>query len=446
MIPSTLKRRAEDVPEAESNQKMAPPAAVQSDDFQWDWILSSLDRSQAVIRFTPEGIIQDANENFLSVVGYSIDEIRGNHHKMFVEPRYGESEEYREFWASLRRGEFKSAEFQRFGKGGAEAWIQATYNPVLNPEGEVVAVVKFATDITRQRQQQREIQDRSQAIIEFKPDGTIITANTLFTQTVGYRLDEIAGQHHRMFMPPEAVDTVEYNDFWPSLARGEFKQGEFRRQKKNGEELWLLGAYNPVIDNTGRVVKVVKSVSDITEQVTVRNKTDRVGGSIANSVSEMTSAIGEIAENINRSAKLAQDAEANAYDASTMVGALNNSGEAIGQVVGVIQRLSEQTNMLALNATIEAARAGEAGRGFAVVANEVKGLATQTGNATDDISSSIEAIQNEVSQVVAIIQQITDAVSEVSETTTTVAAAVEEQSYLMSEINKSAEELIALTS
>jgi methyl-accepting chemotaxis protein len=249
-----------------------------------------------------------------------------------------------------------------------------------------------------------------------------------------------------MFMPPEEVDTNDYVNFWPSLANGEFKQGEFRRQTKSGDELWLLGAYNPVIDHSGEVKQVVKSVTNITDQVAGRQKTERVGGSIANSVSEMTSAISEIAENINRSARLAQDAEANAHDASSMVGALNNSGEAIGRVVGVIQRLSEQTNMLALNATIEAARAGEAGRGFAVVANEVKGLATQTGEATDDIGASIEAIQSEVAQVVAMIQHITDAVSEVSETTTTVAAAVEEQSYLMAEINKSAEELMSLTS
>ncbi len=430
MISETFRRRADD-----GQEESAAVQATRANNSERDWILSSLDRSQAVIKFDPDGIIQDANNNFLGVVGYSIDEIRGQHHRMFVDPHYAESDEYREFWASLRLGEFKSAEFQRFGKHGQEAWIQATYNPVMNPSGEVVAVIKFATDITRQRLQQREVQDRSQAIIEFKPDGTI-----------GYGLEEIRGRHHRMFMPPEEVDTNDYVNFWPSLANGEFKQGEFRRQTKSGDELWLLGAYNPVIDHSGEVKQVVKSVTNITDQVAGRQKTERVGGSIANSVSEMTSAISEIAENINRSARLAQDAEANAHDASSMVGALNNSGEAIGRVVGVIQRLSEQTNMLALNATIEAARAGEAGRGFAVVANEVKGLATQTGEATDDIGASIEAIQSEVAQVVAMIQHITDAVSEVSETTTTVAAAVEEQSYLMAEINKSAEELMSLTS
>lgn len=442
MIPVTLKRRAGDGEDAAAERENLEQAASA----ERDWILSSLDRSQAVIKFDPNGIILDANNNFLSVMGYALDEIQGSHHRIFVDPVHADSEEYRDFWVSLRRGEFKSAEYQRFGKHGKEAWIQATYNPVLNPAGEVTAVIKFATDVTRQRQQQREVQNRSQAVIEFKPDGTIITANPLFLQTVGYSLDDIKGQHHRIFMPPDEVDTAAYQSFWPSLAAGEFKQGEFKRQTRAGDEIWLLGAYNPEIDNTGEVVKVIKSVTNITEQVAVRHKTDEVGGSIANSVSEMTSAIAEIAENINRSARLAQDAEANAVDASNMVGTLSNSGEAIGRVVHVIQRLSEQTNMLALNATIEAARAGEAGRGFAVVANEVKELATQTGDATDDIGSSIEAIQNEVSAVVAMIQEITDAVSEVSETTTTVAAAVEEQSYLMAEINKSAEDLMTLTS
>ena len=162
MISETFRRRADD-----QQEESAAVQATRANNSERDWILNSLDRSQAVIKFDPDGIIQDANDNFLGVVGYSIDEIRGQHHRMFVDPHYAESDEYREFWASLRLGEFKSAEFQRFGKHGQEAWIQATYNPVMNPSGEVVAVIKFATDITRQRLQQREVQDRSQAIIEF---------------------------------------------------------------------------------------------------------------------------------------------------------------------------------------------------------------------------------------------------------------------------------------
>ncbi len=404
-------------------------------------ILDSLNRSQAVIKFKPDGTIIHANQNFLATLGYGLDEIQGRHHRMFVDPIYAESVEYAEFWASLNRGEFKSAEFERFGKHGQSAWIQATYNPVFDEAGEVIMVIKFATDITRQKQSQFEIQNRSQAVIEFKPDGTIITANSLFLDTVGYSLDEIRGQHHSMFMPPGEADTTEYREFWPSLAAGTFKQGRFHRQTKAGELIWLQGAYNPVLDQNGDVIGVTKGVANITSQVQAQENSDRIGASIASGVAEMTSAISEIAQNINRTASLAQDAETDAADAGNMVAQLNHSGETIGRVVEVIQSLAEQTNMLALNATIEAARAGEAGRGFAVVANEVKDLATQTAQATANIDSSIQAIQTEVSNVVSTIEGIVGAVSEVSEHTTTVAAAVEEQSCLMSEINHSATEL-----
>ena len=431
-----LKRRRDDnesdVPQG------APEQSTQHEDTQ---ILDSLNRSQAVIKFNPDGTIIHANHNFLATLGYGLDEIQGRHHRLFVDPTYAESAEYADFWASLNQGEFKSAEFERFAKNGQSVWIQATYNPVLDEAGDVVMVIKFASDITRQKQSQFEIQNRSQAVIEFKPDGTIVTANDLFLNTVGYSLEEIVGQHHSIFMPPGEADTAEYREFWPSLAAGAFKQGRFRRHTKFGEQIWLQGAYNPIVDQNGEVVGVTKGVANITSQVLAQENSDRIGASIASGVAEMTSAIAEIAQNINRTASLAQDAETDAADAGNMVSQLNHSGETIGRVVEVIQGLAEQTNMLALNATIEAARAGEAGRGFAVVANEVKDLATQTASATANIDSSIQAIQNEVANVVSTIEGIVAAVSEVSDHTTTVAAAVEEQSCLMAEINNSATEL-----
>lgn len=407
-------------------------------------IMDSLNRSQAVIEFEPSGKILNANENFLATVGYSLSEIKGQHHSLFVDPSYAKSASYSEFWEKLRQGEFQSAEFQRFGKGGREIWIQATYNPVLDEQGNVSMVVKFASDITRQKQALKEIQDRSQALIEFEPDGTILNANELFLQTVGYSMSEIKGQHHRMFMPPGEASTQEYAEFWPLLARGEFRQGEFRRVKKSGEELWLQGAYNPVFDNTGAVVRVVKGVADITATIKGKGQADRIGKTIAKSVGEMTSSIGEISQSISRTAALAQKAETNADDAKKIVDELNQSSTTIGRVVNVIQDLSEQTNLLALNATIEAARAGETGRGFAVVANEVKMLANQTGEATSDIRTSIETIQGNISGVVEAIQGIAEGVTEVSTNTSTVAAAVEEQSALMGGMNDTAEELLQL--
>lgn len=407
-------------------------------------LFESLDRSQAVIEFDPTGRILTANANFLVTLGYSLEEIQGQHHQIFVDQRYAHSEAYANFWTSLGNGEFQSGEYLRYSRSGDEVWIQATYNPVFDDTGTVIKVVKFASDITAQKQSQKEVQDRSQAVIEFEPDGTIITANDLFLTTVGYSLDDIVGRHHRMFMPPGEADTDAYQAFWPSLAAGEFVQGEFHRVNARGDDLFLQGVYNPVFDSEGQVVRVIKGVSDISDQVQAKAQASRIGEQIAHGVGEMTNAIAEISKNVAETASLAQNAEGSATEATAMVRQLEESSESIGRVVTVIQSLSEQTNLLALNATIEAARAGESGRGFAVVANEVKMLANQTSEATGDIRASIEAIQSDTSLVVAAIEGIVDGVTEVSDNTTTVAAAIEEQSTVMAGMNDTADELLAI--
>lgn len=404
-------------------------------------ILESLERSQAVIEFEPDGTIIRANDNFLKTVGYSSSEIVGQHHRMFVDPVYASSAAYRDFWNSLQSGEFKSAEFKRFANGNRVVWIQATYNPVLDEHGRVVKVIKFATDITRQKESSREIQDRSQAVIEFLPDGTILEANDLFLATVGYTLDQIQGQHHRMFMNDVDKASEEYRTFWSRLASGTFIQGEFRRVNKNGDEIWLQGAYNPILDMKGNVERVVKSVSDITDRKRGEEQSREVGKMIAESVSEMSNAIGEISERISRTASLAKDAESNAGNATQEVEKLADCSESINKVVDLIQDLADQTNLLALNATIEAARAGEAGRGFSVVASEVKELASQTGLATNNIRDSVKAIQSNIQAVVSTIQIISGGVSEVSNNTDSIASSVEEQSIVMSGLSSNAEQL-----
>ncbi len=232
--------------------------------------LDALGRSLAIIEFSPSGIILSANENFCQVMGYSLDEIRGKHHSIFIEPGYAESADYKAFWDKLGRGEFEAREYKRIGKGGREVWIQATYNPVKNAKGGVEKVVKVASVTTDEKLRTAEFEAKIncislvQAIIEFTPDGEILTANDNFLNLLGYRMDEIKGQHHRLFVEPAYASTSEYQAFWRQLANGEFVSATFKRIGKGGKEVWIQASYNPIFDLNNKVVKVVKFATDIT--------------------------------------------------------------------------------------------------------------------------------------------------------------------------------------
>ena len=232
--------------------------------------LAALHRSQAVIEFDVSGKILDANENFLSAVGYGLDEIRGKHHSMFVAPDQRESQAYKQFWTDLGRGEFSSGQYLRVGKGGREIWIQASYNPILGAGGKPVGVVKFATDITQQKNRladlegQQQAINKAQAVIEFDLTGHVLHANENFLAVLGYRLPEIVGRHHGMFVDPVERESQEYRRFWQRLGQGEFDAGQYRRIGKSGEEIWIQASYNPILDAKGAPYKVVKFATDIT--------------------------------------------------------------------------------------------------------------------------------------------------------------------------------------
>lgn len=234
--------------------------------------IEAIEKTAATIEFNMDGTIIAANHLFLQTMGYALDDIKGQHHRMFVLPEYGNSAEYTEFWNKLRNGQAHSAEFHRIGKGGKDVWIQATYNPILDIEGRPFKVIKIASDVTEQKKANAEYQGqieaigKSQAVISFNLDGTIITANDNFLGAVGYRLEEIKGKHHRMFVAPEEANSAQYRQFWESLRTGHFQSGEYKRINKNGEEVWIQASYNPILDAAGHPVKVVKYATDITEQ------------------------------------------------------------------------------------------------------------------------------------------------------------------------------------
>jgi len=238
--------------------------------------LEALDRSQAVISFDTNGIIQSANRNFLTAMGYELSEIQGKHHSMFVEPDYAASSEYKEFWQALKKGEFQAAEFKRLGKNQQEIWIQATYNPVLNKRGQVVRIVKYATDITDRVQKNADYVgqiaaiSKAQAVISFDLKGVIQTANENFLEAMGYTLEEIVGEHHRMFVDDKEANAAEYADFWRKLSKGEYQAGVYKRLNKAGKPVWIQASYNPIFDPNGKPVKIVKYATDITEQVLQR--------------------------------------------------------------------------------------------------------------------------------------------------------------------------------
>jgi methyl-accepting chemotaxis protein len=459
---------------------------IQNADFQGQ--LVAISKSQAVIEFNLDGTILRANDNFLGAVGYSADEVKGKHHRMFCDEKYTQTNEYRDFWARLGRGEFDSGEYRRFGKGGKEIWIQASYNPILDQNGKAFKVVKYATDISAQKLKDAQLNalSKAQAVIEFTPDGTILNANDNFLGALGYGIDEIKGRHHSMFCQPSYTQTVDYKKFWQDLSTGQFQSNQYLRLAKGGREIWIQATYNPVFDLTGKVFKVVKYASDITKQKndqlalisalkdtfsqlasaatqlestaanlkTNAEKSNQIitstsGASeevsqgvrtVATNTEEMSASIKEIARNANEASKTSVTSLAQARTTNDTISKLGQSSQEIGNVIKVISSIAQQTNLLALNATIEAARAGDAGRGFAVVANEVKELAKQTATATEDITARITSIQASSSSAVSDVASIGQTIEKLNGFAGAIAASVEEQAATTDEVARVVQE------
>jgi methyl-accepting chemotaxis protein len=360
--------------------------------------LAAIHKAQAVIEFDLLGHVLMANQNFLNTMGYTLEEIQGQHHRLFVDPAVRDTREYAAFWEKLGQGKFDGGQYKRIAKDGSEVWLQATYNPIFDHRGRPMKVVKYATDVTleqyRNADQGGQIAALSkvQAVIEFELDGTIIHANDLFLNALGYTSDEIVGQHHSMFVLPEERSSLAYAEFWRKLRSGHHDAGQYLRIGRAGREVWIEASYNPIFDAEGRPFKVVKYATDITRrfmaaqtlQIAVKGLTDNADrASRANELAREASAVaetgGQTVQNVVRT-----------------MSAISGSSRKISEIIGVMDTIAFQTNILALNAAVEAARAGAHGKGFAVVASEVRSLAQSSASAAKEIKQLIRASVEEM--------------------------------------------------
>lgn len=380
--------------------------------------LNALHRVQAIIEFQTDGTILTANSNFLGCVGYTLNEIQGRHHSLFVSEELQQSQTYREFWPRLNRGEFLAGEFQRVGKQGKEIWIQASYNPIFDDHGTVTKVVKFATDITHQKRTstdqsgQIEAIGRSQAVIEFSTDGKVLTANENFLQTLGYRLEEIQGRHHSLFVDEEHRSSHEYREFWDRLANGEFLAGQYKRVAKGGREVWIQGSYNPILNPSGKPYKVVKYASDITAQKTaaddLQSKVDTLLEVVA------AAARGDLTQQIT--VKGDDPAGKMAAGLQRLLSDFRESVASIGQTAMGVSSSSEELASVSSQLRDSSQEAAQQARDAAAISDQVSGNVSIVAASAEEMLASIREISKSASEAARVAKTAVAMAEETNQT------------------------------
>ncbi|KDE41254.1 Methyl-accepting chemotaxis protein [Nitrincola lacisaponensis] len=398
--------------------------------------LHALKSHMACIEFDPQGNILAANSPFLQTVGYTWQQLEGQHHRLFCPKHVSQSPEYAGLWKKLAAGQSVAGTFERINAQGQVLWLEATYFPVKDAEGRVCKVIKIAADITQRKlhtdQQNSVLQalDRSMAVIRFTPEGTILSANQNFLRTVGYALEQIRGKHHRLFCKDSFYQ--EQPHFWTELASGEFKSGRFERLDAQGRVVWIEATYNPILDEQGRVVEVVKFATDITDKVE-QDLAIREAAALASSTSEETAQIAQQGlSSLQLAVNTSQQIATKVDEVNRLIDHLNGQFSSIESIVGTIKGIADQTNLLALNAAIEAARAGEQGRGFAVVADEVRQLAFRTSESTKMIAHVVQENHQ-------LLKTLTDNTAGARESAVTGQDNINRVSEIMTEIYQGAE-------
>jgi methyl-accepting chemotaxis protein len=429
-------------------------------------LLLAVNRVQAVIEFDLAGRVLAANDNFLAVMGYQADEVIGQHHRMFCEPEDSRSPQYVVFWERLARGEFQAGQFRRLTKAGQDVWLQASYNPIFDADGQPVKVVKFATDITPDKLRQAEFEgklsaiSRSQAVIEFDLQGNVLHANSMFLRAMGYTESEVKGCHHSLFCEKSQVQSADYRNFWANLGEGQFQSGRFKRIGKHNAEVWIQATYNPILDMDGKPYKVVKFAMDVTQQVLREQLVSQRVNAISEVLDELSASIDSISGSSSKSKDLAQLTQQEAADGNRLLGRsreaivqIQKSSQDVHDIIETISEIASQTNLLAFNAAIEAARAGEHGLGFSVVADEVRKLAEKSAQATREISKLInetvnrvgegsrmsEQVEEAFNQIVSSVRYTTESIGSIHDATAVQAEATRQAALLLSELRDSAQ-------